>query len=110
MPNLSEVLERARKLVAGGWHEPLSLAADGTICDVKAEGIERFCVNDALTVAAADDFGAIVDAELALVKQLQLSGERRSLTAWLEDKHRGHGDVLALFTRAAAHARAEESR
>ena len=110
MPKLSEVLDAARKHVAGGWHEPLSLAADGTICDVQSEGIAKFCTHDAIVVAAAGDGGVAVDAELALARQLELSGEKRSLTTWLEDEHRMHGDVLRLFTTAAAHARATEGR
>jgi hypothetical protein len=110
MPNLSEVLERARKHVAGGWHEPMSTTSSGTICSASDEGIANYCVSDALEAAAGGDFGLHLEGELAIGKQLQLSGERRSLQTWLEDEKRLHGDVLALFSRAIAHARAEESR
>ncbi len=113
MRKLSEVLDRARKHVAGGWHEPMSLTSGGHICAPNDEGIERFCVNDAIHIAAGGahaDFNLQVDAELALMRQLQLSGEKRSLATWLEDERRMHGDVLQLFSRAAAHARTTEAR
>lgn len=110
MQKLSEVLEAARRHVAGGWHEPLSLAADGRICSSADEGITQFCVADAIEVAAGGAFILHVEAELELAKQLRLRGEQRSITTWLEDQHTLHGDVLQLFTTAAAHARAEESR
>lgn len=107
---LSEVLERARRHVANGWHEPMSLTSSGAICAATDEGIEKFCVVDAIETAAAGNFELQVDAEIALSRQLQLGGEKRSLSTWLEHEKTLHGDVLQLFTRAAAHARAEESR
>lgn len=107
---LSEVLERARKHVAGGWHEPMSLTSSGTICAPTDEGIDKYCVNDAIEAAAAGDFVRQVDAEIALARQLQLRGERRSLAAWLENPNTLHGDVLQLFSFAAAHARTTEAR
>ena len=110
MPLLSEVLERARTHVAGGWHEPMSLDASGVICAPNDEGISRFCVSDALHVAAGGrsaDIDAQVDAELELAAQLRHAGERRSLSTWLEDKHTLHGDVLRLMHTAAQHLRAE---
>lgn len=110
MRNLSEVLDAARRHVAGGWHEPLSLDAGGRICTPNDEGISRFCATDAIHAAAAGDFDLAVDAELAIARQLQLTGEQRSLATWLEDEHRLHGDVLRLFSKAVAHARAGESR
>lgn len=110
MPNLSEVLERARKHVAGGWREPMSTTSAGIICSSADEGIANYCVSDALEAAAAGDFGLHIDAELAVAKQLQLAGEQRSLQTWLEHGKTMHGDVLSLFSRAIAHARAEESR
>lgn len=107
---LSEVLERARKHVAGGWREPMSTTSAGTICAADDEGIANYCVNDAIEAASAGDFVRQVDAELALVRQLQLRGEKRSLSTWLEHEHTLHGDVLQLFSFAVSHARAEESR
>lgn len=110
MPKLSEVLERARKHVAGGWREPMSTTANGTICAPTDEGIANFCVNDAIEAAAAGDFVRQVDAEIALARQLQLRGEKRSLSTWLEHENTLHGDVLQLFSQAAAHARTTEGR
>lgn len=105
---LSEVLERARKHIAGGWHEPMSLTSSGAICAPNDEGIEKFCVADAIEVAAGGSFVMQVDAELELAKQLSLRGEKRSLTTWLEHPNTLHGDVLQLMNTAAAHLRAED--
>lgn len=113
MPKLSEVLDRARKHVAGGWHEPTSLTSGGTICAPNDEGIAKFCVTDAIHSAAGGssaDIDLQMNAELAIIEQLQFTGERRSLSTWLEHEKTRHGDVLELFSRAIAHARAEESR
>lgn len=107
---LSEVLEQARKHVAGGWREPMSTTSSGVICAPTDEGIANFCVADAIELAAAGDFVLQVDAELALVRQLQLRGEQRSLASWLEHESTLHGDVLQLFSRAVAHHRAGEGR
>ena len=117
MPLLSEVLARARKHVAGGWHEPLSLASDGTICDAQAEGIAKYCLHDALIAAAAGDVDAHLAAEAELAQQLPADlpyadrwGHAMTPNTWAAMPGRTHDEVLALFTAAQGHARAEESR
>lgn len=110
---VSEVFETARALIAGGWHEPYSLDAGGKLCAASDEGIARFCVDDALRVAVGyrlDDAVTITAAELELQQQLRLTGESSSLTTWLSSPTRTSGDVVSLFARAVAHARAGESR
>lgn len=106
----SEVLLRARALVAGGWHEPMSLDARGHICPADDEGISRFSTVDALAVAAQGDVPLAMRAEDALAKQLRVAGVSLHLTRWLEEPSRTHADVLRLFARAHSHAVAEESR
>lgn len=106
----SDVIARARELVAGGWHEPMSLDAAGHICSPNDEGVTRFSVVDALTVAAQGDVPLAMRAEDLLAKQLRVAGVSLHLTRWLEESARTHSEVLRLFTRAYAHAVAEESR
>lgn len=115
---LSELLTRAREHLRGGWHEPLSLASDGTICDRQSEGIEKFCVHDAL-LTAAPDVDAFLAAEEALTKQLRLDpllprtnawGHAMTLNEWAAEPERTHGQVLQLFTRAHAQALTKEIR
>lgn len=105
----SEVIEAARRHLAGGWHEPLSLASDGTICDAQCEGIDRFCCHDAL-LTAGGDVDSFRAAEDLVQRQLQLQGVTVSLNEWAMDPGRTHAEVLQLFARAAKHAATKESR
>ncbi|MFZ5440507.1 MAG: DUF6197 family protein [Myxococcota bacterium] len=100
-----EVLDRARELVAHGWHEPFSLDAQGKLCSSDAEGIAKFCMVDALLVAARGDVLEESRAEEALTRQLQLLERDAALFAWLEAPERTHAEVLKLLARAEAHAR-----
>lgn len=106
----SDVLARARELVAGGWHEPMSLDAAGHICAADDEGIAKFSVVDALAVAAQGDVPLAMRAEDALAKQLRVAGVSLHLTRWLEVDGRAHAEVLRLFARAHSHTFAEETR
>ena len=110
--SVAELLSRARALLAGGWHEPLSLDAQGAICGPDDEGVAHFCVADALAVAAAGDVAAHLRAEELLEQQAQLlpAGAGLSLNAWLAFRGRAQSEVVALFARAQARALAEESR
>ncbi|PZR17509.1 MAG: hypothetical protein DI536_04135 [Archangium gephyra] len=108
---LSESLMRARALLAGGWHEPFSLDAADKLCDATAEGISKFCVEDAVRTAAAGDATLIASAEQALELQLvTVTGSLCPLSQWLVAPERKQSDVVALFSRAVRHAAAEESR
>lgn len=109
MRTTSEVLQRARALVAGGWHEPLSLDAQGRICTADDEGISRFCLADALQVAAAGDVGAYMRAEDIIERQLASSGWTEPVYRWLELPERTHAEVLRLLQRAHAHTTAKEA-
>lgn len=106
---LSLVIEKARQLVADGWHEPMSLDAAGHICACDDEGIARFCVVDALAVAASD-VPLAMRAEDVIARQLRVSGATQHLQRWLEEPSRSHAEVLRLLARAHQHAVAEESR
>lgn len=108
----SEVLTRARLLVAGGWHEPLSLDAAGHICGRHDEGISRFCLLDAMLTGCADDLDAFFAAEGLLVDKLRSEGQLGDapLYRWLEAPQRTQGDVLLLLAQTASRARAEEGR
>lgn len=105
---LSEVLEQARRQIAGGWSEPLSLDADGFVCDHRAEGINRFCLFDALQASVTSGAEHIA-AEAALVERLRMEGPL-DLATWLEEPERKRADVVLLLGQAAARARAVESR
>ena len=106
----SLVIEKARSLVAGGWHEPMSLDSAGHICAADDEGIARFCVVDALAVAAQGDVPLAMRAEDVVAKQLRVAGATQHLQRWLEEPSRSHAEVLRLMARAHQHAVAEESR
>jgi hypothetical protein len=110
MPTLSETLQSARHVIAGGWVEPNSLDADGKLCTFDSEGLTRVCVDDALAIACAGDGALHVAAELELQQQLRLTGDTSALTNWLTVPTRTKDDVLRLFARAQAHAHAGESR
>jgi hypothetical protein len=106
---VSEVLTKARALLAGGWN-PISLAADGTICSRTDEGITKFCARDAIATAAAGDSAADDAAELELNRALRARGDLQSFTLWEQLPGRTQAEVLELFARAERHALAEESR
>lgn len=106
----SEVLRRGRELVAGGWHEPMSLNAQGHICAADDEGLSRFSVVDALAVAAQGDVPLAMRAEDELARQLRVAGVSQHLTRWLEAEGRTQAEVLRLFARAHSHAVAGETR
>ncbi len=118
----SDVLTRALELLRGGWTSaPLSLDAAGLMCPADDEGITKFCVHDALHVAARDDIEAQQDAEDILNTQLRLSGVTALVRDWASEwtydeaaqqmrDSRTHGDVLQLFTRARAQALTKEQR
>lgn len=114
---LSELLDKARGHIDGGWHEPLSLASDGTICDVQCEGIARFCLHDALLTAAAGDVDAHLAAEEVLAKQLPADapevdawGHAMTPNVWAAMPGRTQAEVIALLNRAAKHALTKEQR
>lgn len=106
----SEVLTRARELLAGGWHEPFSVAADGTLRDRDHEDAVRFCTRDAIALAARVDGAADDAAELELNRALRAAGHAWSFCVWVALPDRTHNDVLQLFAKAIAHSLAEESR
>lgn len=108
----SEVLTKARAHVAGGWHEPLSLDAQGHICGRHDEGITRFCLLDAMLTAAAGDIDVFFAAEAHLVEKLRREGQLGAdepLYRWLESPRRTQGDVLLALAQTANRARAQES-
>lgn len=96
---------RARELLAGGWSEPLSLDTQGKICSLNSEGIQRFCVNDALEHAAS----TIADPTWMEQRLMVLLGFGEwgyvRWHAWLEAPERTLADVLALFDRAILRAK-----
>lgn len=105
----SEVLRRARELVAGGWHEPLSLDSAGRICGPDDEGIAHYCLLDAVRVASRWEAGPLVAAWEQL-EQLVLAVHRHhSLLQWLADERRTRPEVLQLITQAQARAAAKEA-
>ena len=110
MPKLSEVLTRARRAVAGGWAEPMSLTAAGHICAIEDEGITRYCVHDALELGAQFDPDLQGEAWEAVARQLALRVQRHDLGTWLSEAGRTHHEVLSLLAHTEAHAHAEESR
>lgn len=108
----SEVLHRARALIAGGWHEPLSLDAQGAICGRTDEGITKFCLLDALLTACAEDLDAFFAAEAAVVTQVRHrdpSHRDAPLYRWLEATSRTQADVLFVLAQAAKASRAKEA-
>lgn len=108
---VSEVLRDARNHVVGGWHEPFSLDAAGVLCAHDDEGITRFCVDDALRVAARGDVSLMVAAERELELQHTVAhGTLRPLSAWLTAPTTTRDDVVVLMARAQAHAAAVEAR
>lgn len=109
MRTTSEVLRRARELLAGGWHEPLSLDAQGHICTADDEGLSRLCLADALQVASAGDVGAYMRAEDAIERQLASMGWTEPVYRWLELPERTQAEVLRLLQRAHAHTTAKEA-
>lgn len=113
----SEVLARARLALAGGWTPtPLSLDAAGKFCALTDEGLTKYCVADALELAAAGDFDAQQAAEDALSRRLGLDGFPMHVNEWASEWDsncvplRTHAQVLQLFARAHAIALAKESR
>lgn len=106
----SEVLTRARHLLAGGWSEPFSVAADGTLRDREHEDAVRFCTRDALALASRVDGAADEAAEIALNRMLRAMGPTQSFSLWVALPGRTHAEVLELFARAIAHSVVEESR
>lgn len=121
---LADVLEKARQLLAGGWSEPFSLDAAGTICLPDDEGIEKFCFDDALLVAAGHDsalaeaaqariefkggFFGLADAERFVAGDFSRGKSRTEiLSHWIADPNRTQRDVLQLIASAAARCRAE---
>jgi hypothetical protein len=104
---VADVLEGARRHIAGGWAEPLSLDSAGHICRHDDEGLARFCVFDALEVAARGDVDAWMAADAVLEEQLRARGVRDgAVWAWLETPGRKQDEVVQLLGRAAARARA----
>lgn len=106
----SEVLRRARAHVAGGWSEPMSLDSRGAICPADDEGIAKYCVDDALRVAAAGDLDALLAAQQHFEQQLVAVHRCSDLSWWLHHPSRTLPEVLTLFTRAHQRALAEETR
>lgn len=107
--NLAQALDETRRLIACGWHEPMSLDASGKLCSHEEEGIARFCLDDALLTACAGDGVLYVECEAAIVKQLYASAEFRPLRTWLDAKETRHADVLRILSRAARHHAAKEA-
>ena len=110
MPKLSEVLSRARTVIAGGWAEPMSLTSAGAICAIEDEGISRYCMHDALELGAGFDPDLQGEAWEAIGRQLALRAQRFDLGTWLSEDGRTHHEVLSLLAHAEGHAAAEESR
>lgn len=106
----SDVLQKARAHLVGGWHPVLSLTAAGKICPASDEGISLFCVDDALEVAAAGDAMALVHAWNELSAQVHHVTGEGNVFVWESDARRTHGDVLQLFARAHKHALTKEQR
>lgn len=105
----TDVLREARAHVGAGWSEPLSLDAAGKICGPTGDGLERFCVFDALQVAARFVGETHLAAEDALVEALRVRSAL-DLTEWLEVDGRKQGEVVQLFGRALARLNAKETR
>lgn len=97
-------LEKVRETVAGGWHEPFSLDAEGRLCTVDDEGITRVCVVDSVKMAA----GQNIDLRLATFEVLEARfRDVGGMARWLEAPGRQLPDVLRFLERATAHLRAE---
>lgn len=110
MPTTSEVLHRAKVLLAEGWSEPFTLTAAGHICPPDSEGAARFCLSDAIALCAGFADPAL-EAEM-LVTMLATGHELRFIEfrAWLESPRRQLADVVSLLGRAELRARALETR
>lgn len=106
----SDVIAKARELVAGGWSEPMSLTVAGHICTAQDEGIASYCLVDALEVAAQGDVPLAMRAEHEVTTQLRVAGHGGGLSSWLEANGRELPEVVRLLARAHAHAVAGESR
>lgn len=105
----SETIRRARVLLAGGWHEPFSCDVQGRKCHADDEGITRFCVDDALRVAAGSAEAA-VELELEVQRQLCATGSADSLTTWLQAPGRELSEVLHLLAVVERRLSLEERR
>lgn len=105
----SEVLAKARTLVAGGWHEPLSLDSAGRICGPDDEGIEQYCLLDAVRVASRWEAAPLIAAWEQLEQLLFVVHRHHSLLAWLATEGRTRLEVLQLITQAQARALAKEA-
>lgn len=82
----------------------------GAICPADDEGIAKYCVDDALRVAAAGDVDALMAAHQQLEQQLAAVHGVAGLPTWLHHPTRTLPEVLTLFTRAHQRALAEETR
>lgn len=102
---LHQVLERARAHIAGGWAPNISRDASGGLCGPDDEGIAKFCIIDALLVAAGGDLVAMHAGARSLGRRLEPS----LLGDWEAAPQRTHADVLQLFARAHATALAQET-
>lgn len=102
---LHHVLERARAHIAGGWVPLISRDASGAMCDHLDEGIAKFCIVDALLVAAHGDLAVMHGGARALGRRL----EPELLGDWEAARSRTQADVLQLFAKAHATALAQET-
>lgn len=97
-----ETLQRARKLVAGGWSEP-TLDADGRWCSVDDEGVTTYSVHDALHHGSTFEAEHIAECSLAIAID---AGLTITLSAWLEAPGRKLAEVLVIFDRAISRVKA----
>lgn len=102
---LHHVLARARAHIAGGWVPLVSRDASGAMCAHLDEGIAKFCVLDALLVAAQGDLVVMHRGARALGRRL----EPELLGDWESAPKRTQADVLQLFAKAHATALAQET-
>jgi hypothetical protein len=105
----SEVLERARHHLEGGWSPTVSRDAAGETCGPDDEGLERVCLLDACLLAAKGNHEAMHGAMRALGHRVELI-HHGALGDWEAEPKRTQADVLLLLNHATNRARAEESR
>lgn len=93
-------LREARKMLAGGWSEPHSTDSRGEWCSPYSEGVLKFCVSDALALAAV----SIADHQVMEMFLAKVSGfgplGLAALEEWYGAPERKLNEVLALFDRA----------
>lgn len=103
---LEKPLRDARAMIAGGWSEPHSTNTQGEYCSPYDEGVAKFCVQDAIALAAV----SIADHQMAEMWLAKVAGfgplGMHPLQQWLEHPQRKLTEVVALFDKATLAAKA----